>query len=250
MKIAIAGKGGSGKTTLASGLSLLSAQEGKPVFAVDCDPDMNLGFSLGFPHPENIRPISEMKELIAERTGSDLDKPSGYFKLNPRVDDIPEKFCPEYKNIHLVVMGKVKKADGGCLCPENTFIKRLLSHLVVDKQEMVIMDMVAGTEHLGRGTANSVDALLIVSEPTLLGVHTALNIKSLAKDLGIKKIFFIANKINGEKDIDFLKEHLKEDIMGFISFNQNTQDNRGRFAFDGQLKKEFQGIYDNLNRRL
>ena len=250
MKIAIAGKGGSGKTTLASGLALLFTQEGKPVFAVDCDPDMNLGLSLGFPHPEEITPISEMKGLIAERTGSDLDKPSGYFKLNPQVNDIPGKFCPEHNNIHLVVMGKVKKADGGCLCPENTFIKRLLSYLVIDKQEIVIMDMVAGTEHLGRGTADSVDAFLIVTEPTLLGVNTALNIKSLAKDLGIKKIFFIANKINGQKDIDFLKEHLKEDLTGSISFNQNAQNNRGRFAFDTQLKKEFQEIYANLNRRL
>ena len=181
MKLAIAGKGGSGKTTVAAGLSILFAQKGKEVFAVDCDPDMNLGLSLDFPHPEKITPISEMKELISQRTEANLDKPDGYFKLNPRVDDIPQKFCPEHNTIRLIVMGKVNKAGGGCLCPENTFIKNLIAHLIVNKKDAVILDMVAGSEHLGRGTANSVDAFLIVSEPTQMGVNTGLHIKSLAK---------------------------------------------------------------------
>lgn len=250
MKIAVTGKGGSGKTTVAAGLALLLAQEGKSVIAVDCDPDINLGFALGFPHPEKITPISQMKELIAERTESDLDRPGGYFKLNPRVDDIPAKFSPEHRNVRLIVMGKVNKAGGGCLCPENTFIKSLLSHLVVNRKEVVILDMVAGTEHLGRGTANSVDAFLIVVEPTLLGINTGLNIKNLAGDLGIKKVFFIANKINSQKDIDFIKDNLKEDLMGFIYFNQNIQDNRGKFVFDEKLKDEFKNIYGKLDRRL
>src|SRR3989338_11123802 len=232
MKIAVTGKGGSGKTTVAAGLALLLAQEGKSVIAVDCDPDINLGFALGFPHPEKITPISQMKELIAERTESDLDKPTGYFKLNPRVDDIPAKFCPEHKNIRLIVMGKVNKAGGGCLCPENTFVKNLLSHLVVARKDTVIMDMVAGTEHIGRGTAGSVDAFLIVTEPTHLGINTAKRIEALAKGLGIKKVFFIANKINGPKDTSFVKENLKDNFLGFISFNKNIQEQRGRFVFD------------------
>jgi CO dehydrogenase maturation factor len=147
-------------------------------------------------------------------------------------------------------MGKVNKAGGGCLCPENTFIKSLISHLVVNRKEIVILDMVAGTEHLGRGTANSVDAFLIVVEPTLLGINTGLNIKRLSGDLGIKKVFFIANKINSQQDIDFIKDNLEEDVIGFIYFNQNIQDNRGKFVFDENLKKEFQGIYEELNRRL
>lgn len=248
MKIAITGKGGSGKTTVAAGLALLFAQEGNKVIAVDCDPDMNLGLALDFPQPEKIIPISAMKELIAQRTNSDLDKPSGYFKLNPKVDDIPEKFCPEHNNIRLLVMGKVIKAGGGCLCPENTFIQRLISHLVTQPQEVVIMDMVAGTEHLGRGTANSVDVFLIVTEPTQLGVNTGLHIQSLSRNLGIKKIFFIGNKINGLEDIAFLKDNLKETFSGFISFNRNIQETRGRFVFDDKLKKEFQEIYTQLKR--
>ncbi|MDP3732271.1 MAG: AAA family ATPase [Candidatus Omnitrophota bacterium] len=246
MKIAITGKGGSGKTTVAAGLAFLASQEGKSVIAVDCDPDISLGFALGFPHPEKITPISEMKELITERTESDLDRPGGYFKLNPRVDDIPAKFCPEHKNIRLIVMGKVNKAGGGCLCPENTFIKSLINHLVVNIKEIVILDMVAGTEHLGRGTANSVDAFLIVVEPTLLGINTGLNIKTLAGDLGIKKAFFVGNKINSQQDLSFLKDNLKENLIGLVSFNKNLVESRGRFVFDNQLKKEFQEIYEKL----
>jgi CO dehydrogenase maturation factor len=191
-----------------------------------------------------------MKELISERTEADLDKPAGYFKLNPQVDDIPDKFCPQRNNIHLIVMGKVNKAGGGCLCPENVFIKRLISHLVSSKDEIVILDMVAGTEHLGRGTAESVDAFLIVTEPTLLGVNTALHIKSLAADLGIKKLYFIGNKINSQKDVDFLKDNLKDNLTGYISFNKTLEDSRGKFIFDGQSEKEFHDIYEKLNRRI
>lgn len=250
MKIAITGKGGSGKTFLCAGLSLLFAQEGKSVIAVDCDPDMNLGLALGFPHPEKITPIAEMKELIAQRTETDLDKPSGYFKLNPKVDDIPEKFCPEYNHIRLMVMGKVNKAGGGCLCPENTFIKHLLSHLIVTRNEIVLLDMVAGTEHLGRGTANAVDIFLVVTEPTHLGINTSLHIKSLAQDLNVKKIYFVGNKINTKTDIAFLRDNLKDEFLGRISFHKNIQETRGRFVFDDSLKKEFQTIYTKLTRGL
>lgn len=250
MKIAISGKGGSGKTTVSAGLAFLFSQAGKSVIAVDCDPDMNLGFALGFSHPEKIKPISEMKELIAQRTESGLDKPTGYFKLNPQVDDIPEKFCPQQNNIRLIVMGKVNKAGGGCLCPENTFIKRLISHLVVNQKEVVVLDMVAGTEHLGRGTAGSVDAILVVAEPTLAGVNTAKHIRSLAEGLGIKKIFFIANKINSQSDLDFINDTLGEKVMGRLWFNKNIQETRGKFIFDANLKQEFLDIYSELNRRL
>ncbi len=246
MKIAVTGKGGSGKTTVASGLALLYSKKNKSVIVVDCDPDLNLGVSLDFPNPEEIVPISQMKKLIAERTESDPDRPGGYFKLNPKVDDIPEKFSAKKDNIRLLVMGKVKKAAGGCLCPENTFIKNLLSHLIVTSEEVVILDMVAGSEHLGRGTAGAVDAFLIVTEPTWLGINTGLHIKSLALELGIKKIFFVGNKINNKEDMDFLKSNLKEDVIGAISFNKNIVETRGKFVFDEKLTREFQTICDAL----
>ncbi len=250
MKIAVTGKGGSGKTTVAAGLALLYSGDKKSVLAVDCDPDINLGVALGFPNPQDLVPISQMKELIAERTECDPDRPTGYFKLNPKVDDIPEKFSARKDNIRLLVMGKVKKASGGCLCPENTFIKNLLNHLIITRKEVVILDMVAGSEHLGRGTANSVDAFLIVTEPTLLGVNTGLHIKSLAQELGIKKIFFIGNKINNKTDVDFLKDNLKAEVIGLISYNKHILEERGKFVFDENFTREFQVIHDELSRRL
>jgi CO dehydrogenase maturation factor len=249
MKIALAGKGGSGKTTLTAGLALLFGQDKKKVIAVDCDPDMNLGYALDFPEPEKITPISEMKGLIAERTSSGEAQSSGYFKLNPKVDDIPDKFCPRRDNIRLIVMGKVQKAEGGCLCPENAFIKRLISHLVIN-EEVVLLDMVAGTEHLGRGTAQAVDAFLIITEPTQLGVSTGLHVYSLARALKIKKIWFIGNKVQDKADEDFLRKNLNAEPLGFLSFNQNLLAARGKFVFDDKLKKEFLGIYAALNRRL
>lgn len=247
MKIAITGKGGSGKTTIAAGLSLLLDKEGKEVISVDCDPDTNLGLILGVSGAENIVPISEMKELIATRTGVEsLDKPSTFFKINPKVDDIPDKFSVKLNNIRLLVMGKVDKASGGCMCPENTFIKSLISHLVLSKDQVVILDMVAGTEHLSRATAKSVDIFIIVVEPTQISVTTALRIKKLAGQLGIKKIYFIGNKITSENDKDFLNKNLKNDIIGYLSFNKTLQNNRGKFAFDNQLEKEFEEICQKL----
>ena len=247
MKIAITGKGGSGKTTVAAGLSLFLDKEGKEVIAVDCDPDTNLGLTLGVSGAENIVPISEMKELIAARTGVEsLDKPQTFFKLNPEVDDIPDKFSVKLNKIRLLVMGKVDKASGGCMCPENTFIRSLISHLVLSKDQVVILDMVAGTEHLGRATAKSVDIFIIVVEPTQISVTTALRIKKLAEQLGIKKIYFVGNKITGENDKDFLNKNLKNDIIGYLSFSKSLQENRGKFAFDNTNTKEFSHIYNEL----
>ena len=180
MKIAVTGKGGSGKTTTAAGLALTIKEKGREVIALDCDPDMNLGLSLNFSDHDKITPISEMKQLIAQRSEVEsLDKPTTFFKLNPKVDDIPEKFSKESDGIKLLVMGKVNKAGGGCMCPENSFIKSLLNHLIINESQFVIMDMVAGAEHLGRATAKAVDAFIVVAEPTQMGVATAKRIKKL-----------------------------------------------------------------------
>ncbi len=247
MKIAVTGKGGSGKTTVAAGLALEFNQQGKKVIVLDCDPDANLGLALDFPNIESIVPISEMKQLIAERTEVEsLDKPTTFFKINPKVDDIPEKFAAVHNGIKLLVMGKVCKAGSGCMCPENTFIKRLLAHLVLKKDEVVILDMVAGSEHLGRGTAENVDMALIVAEPTHLGVATAKRIENLVKDLGIKKRFFIGNKIADSQDKDFLLKALGNNILGIIELNKNLAQNRGVFRFDEKLRDEFDMLFKKL----
>ncbi|MFC1594526.1 AAA family ATPase [Candidatus Omnitrophota bacterium] len=247
MKIAVTGKGGSGKTTVTAGLANIIKENNKQVIALDCDPDMNLGLSLGFADFEKITPISEMKELIAQRTGVEsLEKPTTFFKLNPKVDDIPERFAAEHNGIKLLVMGKVDKAGGGCMCPENTFIKSLLNHLIINDDQVVILDMVAGTEHIGRATAKAVDAFIAVAEPTAMGVATANRIKGLAVDLGIKKIFFIGNKITSDADKDFLKKELNAEFLGFIPYSKTLEEARGRFQFDNTLKKEFESIYKKI----
>ncbi|MFC1704229.1 AAA family ATPase [Candidatus Omnitrophota bacterium] len=247
MKIAVTGKGGSGKTTTVAGLALTIKEKGKQVIALDCDPDMNLGLSLGFADYATITPISEMKDLIAQRTEVEsLDKPTTFFKLNPKVSDIPDKFAAKHDGIKLLVMGKVDKAGGGCMCPENTFIKSLLNHLIINDDQVVILDMVAGTEHIGRATAKSVDAFIVVAEPTAMGVATAKRIKKLATELGIKKVFFVGNKITADSDKDFLKKELSAYFLGFLPYSKTLEEARGRFQFDDTLKEEFNSMYKEL----
>lgn len=218
MKIAISGKGGTGKTTLTALLGYLYSQEGKKVFLIDADPDGNLGITLGFSQNElsKLTPISELKKLINERTEN---TGTGLFKLNPKVDDIPEKYSLKKDNIHFLLLGTLKKGGSGCYCPENTFLKSLLRNLIVEREEIVIIDMPAGIEHFGRGTSESVDALIIVVEPTLKSIQTAQRIVSLASDLKINKILFVGNKIINDSDLQFIKDNLSKEPIGHLSYS-------------------------------
>jgi CO dehydrogenase maturation factor len=225
MKLAITGKGGVGKTTLAAGLALSFAQEGMKVIAIDADPDSNLAATLGFPEPEKIVPLVEMKELIEERTGVAPGTVGGYFKLNPRVDDIPDKFSREHRGIKVLLMGRVKKGGSGCFCPENAFLKAILSHLFFNRDDVVILDMEAGIEHLGRGTAEGVDGLIVVVEPTMRSIDTAFRIRSLANDLKIERVLLVGNKVRGREDIDFIRKNVSDfEILGFIWYNKGLID--------------------------
>ncbi|HID94450.1 MAG TPA: adenylyl-sulfate kinase [Candidatus Latescibacteria bacterium] len=225
MKIAVTGKGGVGKTTLAAALALLFSRDGIKVVAIDGDPDSNLAATLGFPEAEKIVPLAEMKQLIAERTGVKEGVIGSYFKLNPRVDDIPERFCPEYKGIRLMVMGGIRSGGSGCFCPENAFLKSLLAHLLIARDEVVILDMEAGVEHLSRGTAAAVDALILVVEPTKRSIETALRIKRLASDLQIKKVFVVPNKLRTKADADFIKSNLQGlEFLGSIRYYESAVD--------------------------
>ena len=227
MKIAITGKGGVGKTTLSAILSHLYSAEGKRVIAVDADPDANLAAALGVPAEAlaNVRPIAEMTELIEERMGARPGKSGGVFKLNPRVDDIPEECGYRFGNIVLLVTGKSKEAASGCYCPENVFLRRLLKHLVVNRDEIVIVDMEAGIEHLTRGTTEAVDAFIVVVEPGQRSIQTANTVKEMAKGLGVKKVFVVANKVRGEEDLDFIKKHLPDaHLLGSIHFSHDIME--------------------------
>ena len=225
MKIAISGKGGVGKTLLASLLSKTFAESGYSVIAIDADPDANLAATLGFSEPEKITPISEMDSLIEERTGARPGQSAPYFKLNPKVDDIPEKYALRQNGIRLMRMGRIKKGGTGCYCPESVFLQALLSHLLVARNEVVILDMEAGIEHLGRGTARMVDELIVIVEPGRRSVETALNIQKLAKEIGLQNVVLVGNKVRNQSDREFLISSLPGfEFLGFIPYDQALVD--------------------------
>ena len=217
MKLAIAGKGGVGKTTLSSLLCYAFLEDGKDVIAVDANPDSNLGEALGFSKDElsSLKPIAELDEIIRERTGIT----GGVFRLNPKVDDIPERFSLRKGRLRFILMGKVKRGGEGCFCPESAFLRSLLSHLVLRSREVVVMDMDAGVENLTRGTARGVDALIVVVEPGRRSIETALAVKELSHDLGINKVYAVGNKIRGD-EASFLKESIPLQFLGFIKFDE------------------------------
>ena len=255
-KIAVTGKGGVGKTTLTSLLAYTYAQEGRRVIVIDADPSPNLAWALGFP-PElvsQITPIAEMDELIEERTGAKPGGVGGWFKMNPMVDDIPERFSAEHHGIRLLQLGTVKKGGGGCICPESVLLKTLVSHLLLDRSsEEVIMDMEAGVEHLGRATAQAVDAFLIVVEPGRRSLQTALLIQKLAQDIGIPNLYLVGNAVRDEADRQFIREQGPNlPILGFLSYSPEAieADMKGVAVFEiaAQLVQEAQLIAAELDR--
>lgn len=220
MKIAISGKGGVGKTTFAALLIRTFDQAGKHVLAIDADPDANLAAAVGVSGAGDIVPISEMEDLIYERTEAKPGTIGGYFKLNPKVDDLPDTLSVKLNNIKLMRLGGVKKGGAGCICPESTLLKALVTHIVLARDEVVIMDMEAGIEHLGRGTAKAVNKLLVVVEPGRRSIDTAEHIRKLASEIGLSNIHLIGNKIRNKDDEAFLKSHLSGlEFLGFLPFD-------------------------------
>jgi CO dehydrogenase maturation factor len=221
MKLAVSGKGGVGKTTFSALLARTLSDRGKTVLAIDADPDANLAAALGIADSEKITPIAEMKELIFERTGAQPGTIGGFFKLNPKVDDIPDTLSTRLDNIKLMRLGSVKKGGAGCLCPESTLLKALVTHVVLGRDEVVIMDMEAGIEHLGRATAQAVDKLIVVVEPGRRSIDTAEHIKRLASEIHLKNIAIVGNKIRGPKDEEFLRTNLNGfEFLGFMPYDE------------------------------
>jgi len=222
MKIAITGKGGAGKTTFSATLSWILSNNYK-VFAIDADPDMNLGTNLGI--NKEVTPLSRMKNLIKERTGAEPGAYGQIFKINPKISDLPDKLSikhPQRENLRLLTMGTIEEGGEGCVCPASVMLKALLRHMLLKRNEIIILDMEAGIEHLGRGTAESVDLMIIVIEPSLKSLESAKRIKKLAEDIGIEKIEAILNKISNSKEKDFIKGELKKmglSCIGTIPFD-------------------------------
>ncbi len=237
-KIAITGKGGVGKTTLAALMAHLYAEAGQKVIAIDADPAASLAYALGLPDElaAQVTPIAEMEDLIYERTGAKPGTSGGFFKINPRVDDIPDRFSVEHRGIRLLQLGTISTGGSGCICPESATLRALVTYVILYRDEVMILDMEAGVEHLGRATANAVDAFLIVVEPGRRSLSTAGHIRQLAADIGVKRCYVVGNKVRDEADRAFIRRGLPKDlpVIGFLSANQAAveADIRGEAIFD------------------
>jgi CO dehydrogenase maturation factor len=254
LKIAIGGKGGVGKTTITSLLArCLAAGKKNKVIAIDADPVANLAAGLGIAEDEPITPIAELKDLIAERTGAEPGTMGGFFTLNPKVDDIPERFSKEKDGVKLLVMGTVQRGGSGCICPESTILKALMNHLVLYRDDIVVMDMEAGVEHLGRATSSSVDALIIVVNPGARSRVAAERIRRLGRDIGIEKIVVLGNRVKNEDDKKLIRESLSDfEILGFIPEYDEVvnADRAGSRPFDSvnDIPEELYEIATSLER--
>jgi CO dehydrogenase maturation factor len=253
MKIAISGKGGVGKTTLAALLAQHYADQDRDVFAVDADPSPCLAGALGLPDDlrEKLHPIAEMDALIEERTGAKPGASGGFFTLNPRVDDLPERFSVTHKGVRLLEMGSVDLGGSGCICPESAMLKTLFTHLLFRDDEVLIIDMYAGVEHLGRATVDFVDAMIVVVEPTQRSLGTAAQIKRLSKDIGLERLWLVGNKVRTEEELKFLELESPEiPLLGILPMDLGVldADRLGEPVYDHvpSLKEAAQNIAQKL----
>ncbi len=257
MKIAISGKGGVGKTTLAGVMARILAAEGKKVLAIDADPDSNLASAIGFPKEslERLSPIASMTHLIEERTGAKKGTFGSMFKLNPKVDDIPDELGVTHQGVKLLLLGCIPQGGGGCFCPENVLLKNLVRHVLVLRDEALIIDMEAGLEHLGRGSTSHVDGLIIVVEPGQRAIQTARQIKKLGEDLKIKNMMIVGNKITSVEDRKVIEENLSDfPILGHMSFNpkilQADREGKSPYDIDDKIREEVEAILRELKKRI
>lgn len=254
MKIAISGKGGVGKTTLAGALARLLADRGQTVLAIDADPDSNLPSAIGVPQEKlrSVQPLAQMKDLVAERTGAKPGTFGGMFKMNPHVEDIPDAYSIDHLGIKLLTLGTVPLGGGGCLCPEGTLLRVLMRHLMVARGETVIVDMEAGLEHLARGSTEAMDAFIVVVEPGQRAIQTAHQIRRLAADLGVKRVYVVGNKVTGEPDRSLIEQGVAPmPVIGHISSRESIReaDRRGvsPYDLDEGLRLEVAAVFEALS---
>lgn len=257
MKIALAGKGGVGKTTISASLALFLAEKGERVFAIDADPNANLALSLGLSRAqaEKIVPISEMRDLIAQRTGVEPGSVGAYFKVNPEVGDLPDRFKLEHRGVMFLQVGAIKEPSAGCYCPENALLKSLLMNLVLLRDETVILDMEAGFEHLTRGTSQAFDAMIIVVEPSLQSVLTANRIHALAEKIGIRNVFYVGNMVRDAEDRAFIERELEgSTVISYVSYSDEIHSavRQGLAPYDAspELAADVAAIWDGIVRHV
>jgi CO dehydrogenase maturation factor len=252
MKIAISGKGGVGKTTLAGVMARILAAEGKKVLAIDADPDSNLASAIGLDKEAlaKLSPIASMTSLVEERTGAKKGTFGSMFKLNPKVDDLPDEMGVVYQGVKLLLLGCIPQGGGGCFCPENVLLKNLVRHLLVQREEALIIDMEAGLEHLGRGST-----LIIVVEPGQRAINTAKQIKKLGEDLHIKQIMIVGNKVASDQDRKIIEENLSDfPVLGHMSFNpmvlQADREGKSPYDIDEKIREEVTAILTELEKKI
>ena len=250
-KIAIGGKGGVGKTTVCAVWAQLFAEGGFDVLAIDADPNTNLASAFGIPSEQSPEPLIKMKQLIAERTGTDRDAVGAYFRLNPKVSDVPQEYWLEVDGVKLLVLGGITRAGAGCACPEGAFLKALLTHSILQRKEVVLVDLAAGVEFMGRASIQGIDALVVVVEPGARSIETAINIARMAKELGIKEVAAIANKITEASQVEMIKSRLADMvILGNIRYTDAVQEadlqRKSVFSADVELVRVLKEARDKL----
>ena len=251
MRIAVAGKGGVGKTTVAAGLCLLMAERGRNPWAVDADPNNCLGYALGFPRDllADVRPLSEMRQMLAERAGSSAGQ-GGMFVLNPDVTDLIAEYEINYRDISLLVMGAVDEGGTGCMCPENATLRTILRELVDEERDLVV-DMVAGLEHLGRATAQAVDGLLVITQPRHSSLRTVPRIRKLAEDIGITRMWVLGNNVGSDQEAAEIRESISQmPLLGILSQYPGLQDDDVFAGASGSnLKSDLSQILTKLEEQ-
>ena len=245
IKIAIGGKGGVGKTTVCAVWAQLFAEDGFDVLAIDADPTANLASAFGIPSEQGPQPLIEMKDLIAERTGTTKDSIGAYFKLNPKVSDLPQEYWRKINGVKLLVLGSITEAGAGCACPEGAFLRAMLTHTILQRQEMVLVDLAAGVEFMGRASVQGIDAMIVVVEPGSRSIETAVNITRMAEKLGIQHVAAIINRVTDAQQIEFIKLQLKNLIvLASIEYSEAVQkaDLSGESIFqaDTELVRQLQ----------
>lgn len=254
LKIAIGGKGGVGKTTVCAIWAQLFAEERFNVMAIDADPNTNLSLAFGIPSEQSPEPLIKMKQLIAERTGTEKGTAGAYFKLNPKVNDLPEKYWVEANGVKLLILGGITQAGAGCACPEGAFLKAMLSHTILGRMEIVLIDLAAGVEFLGRASIQGIDALVVIAEPGGRSIETAKKIARMGGELGIKHVAAITNKITDAVQTKVIKSQLAIPILTNINYNSAVQEadlcNEPVFSVGGELVNRLQDAKNKLTNML